>query len=67
MYLNNHELTICAADQAFIGSLSFYHFNMILSGACTACTCLLIFSLMAEHARRLSNPSEQIKYVYEPT
>lgn len=43
--------------------MSFYHFNMILSGSCAAFSCLVIFILMFMHATHLSKPNEQIKYV----
>ncbi|KAF2803187.1 uncharacterized protein BDZ99DRAFT_491883 [Mytilinidion resinicola] len=45
----------------FVGNLSFYHFNMIVSGACTAIVLFLTFGLMGRHAMRMSNPEEQIK------
>ncbi|KAE8154189.1 organic solute transporter Ostalpha-domain-containing protein [Aspergillus avenaceus] len=45
----------------FIGNLTFYHFNMIVSGACTAMVLLLTLGLMARHAMRMSNPNEQLK------
>ncbi|PYH40715.1 OSTA/TMEM184 family protein [Aspergillus saccharolyticus JOP 1030-1] len=41
--------------------MSFHTFNMILSGACTAFTCLSIFVLMSMHATHLSKPKEQLK------
>ncbi|KAJ5645196.1 hypothetical protein N7507_011207 [Penicillium longicatenatum] len=50
-----------AVEEPFLGNMTFYHFNMIVSGACTFITCVLIFSLMAEHACRCSVPSEQVK------
>lgn len=49
----------------FVGSLSFYHFNMIVSGACTAIVLVLTFGLMGRHAMRMSNPNEQIKYDHD--
>ncbi|KIW13358.1 hypothetical protein PV08_08546 [Exophiala spinifera] len=45
----------------FVGNLTFYHFNMIVSGSCTAIVLTLIFGLMGRHAMRMSNPSEQMK------
>ncbi|KAJ5399930.1 hypothetical protein N7465_010419 [Penicillium sp. CMV-2018d] len=45
----------------FVGNLSFYHFNMIVSGACTAIVLVLTLGLMGRHAMRMSNPKEQIK------
>ncbi|KAI2686631.1 hypothetical protein CBS147317_5639 [Penicillium roqueforti] len=45
----------------FVGNLSFYHFNMIVSGACTIIVLFLTFGLMGRHAMRMSNPEEQIK------
>ncbi|KAJ5646963.1 hypothetical protein N7490_003335 [Penicillium lividum] len=50
-----------AVEQPFLGDMTFYHFNMIVSGVCTFITCVLIFSLMAEHASHCSVPNEQIK------
>ncbi|KAJ5899346.1 hypothetical protein N7495_004090 [Penicillium taxi] len=49
------------ATEPFVGKLSFYHFNMILSGSCTAVTFVAVFALMSLHANRLSNPNEQLK------
>ncbi|OKL59335.1 hypothetical protein UA08_05391 [Talaromyces atroroseus] len=48
-------------DSPFVGQLSFWHFNMILSGACTAIVVILMVSLMCEHACHLSNPNQQLK------
>ncbi|KAJ5273008.1 hypothetical protein N7478_008133 [Penicillium angulare] len=45
----------------FVGNLSFYHFNMIVSGACTVVVLIVMFSLMARHATHMSNPNEQLK------
>ncbi|OQE29860.1 hypothetical protein PENSTE_c002G04726 [Penicillium steckii] len=47
--------------EPFVGNLSFYHFNMIISGACTAVVLFMIFGLMGRHAMRMSNPQEQLK------
>ncbi|GKT83752.1 DUF300 domain-containing protein [Colletotrichum tofieldiae] len=41
--------------------MSFYKFNMILSGSFTAASCLIIFTLMFLHATHLSKSNEQIK------
>ncbi|KAL0936124.1 DUF300 domain-containing protein [Colletotrichum truncatum] len=49
------------ASQPFIGSLSFYHFNMILSGSFAAAACLVIFALMFLHATHFSKANEQVK------
>ncbi|KAJ5595974.1 hypothetical protein N7450_002432 [Penicillium hetheringtonii] len=49
------------APENFVGDFSFHQFNMILSGACTGITCLVIFSIMARHAMHLSDPNQQIK------
>ncbi|KAL2832194.1 organic solute transporter Ostalpha-domain-containing protein [Aspergillus pseudoustus] len=49
------------APEPFIGTLSFHHFNMILSGACVGAVCLFISVLMFRHATHLSKPREQIK------
>ncbi|KAL4905595.1 hypothetical protein BDW74DRAFT_152855 [Aspergillus multicolor] len=51
------------APKDFIGPLSFQHFNMILSGACTGLVCIIIFLLTAQHAMHLSKPKEQIKII----
>ncbi|PLB48822.1 transmembrane protein [Aspergillus steynii IBT 23096] len=45
----------------FVGNLSFYQFNMIISGACTVVVLFMTFGLMGRHAMRMSNPQEQIK------
>lgn len=47
--------------EPFVGNLSFYHFNMIISGACTVVVLFMIFGLMGRHAMRMSNPQEQLK------
>ncbi|KAJ9148694.1 hypothetical protein NKR23_g5001 [Pleurostoma richardsiae] len=44
-----------------VGGLSFYHLNMIVSGACVAFSCLVIFALMIRHATHFSNPNQQLK------
>ncbi|KAK1840544.1 DUF300 domain-containing protein [Colletotrichum chrysophilum] len=49
------------ASQPFIGTMSFYKFNMILSGSFTAAACLIIFVFMFLHATHLSKSNEQIK------
>ncbi|OHW93123.1 DUF300 domain-containing protein [Colletotrichum incanum] len=41
--------------------MSFYKFNMILSGGFTAASCLIIFTLMFLHATHLRKSNEQIK------
>ncbi|KAB8244922.1 organic solute transporter Ostalpha-domain-containing protein [Aspergillus flavus] len=45
----------------FVGNLTFYQFNMIISGICTAIVLILIFGLMGRHAMHMSNPNEQLK------
>ena len=45
----------------FVGNLTFYQFNMIISGVCTAIVLILIFGLMGRHAMHMSNPNEQLK------
>ncbi|KNG86318.1 hypothetical protein ANOM_005219 [Aspergillus nomiae NRRL 13137] len=45
----------------FVGKLTFYQFNMIVSGCCTAIVLVLILGLMGRHAMRMSNPNEQVK------
>ena len=44
------------------GSISFYEFNMIISGACAAFACMVIFIHLIRFATHLSNPGEQVKY-----
>ncbi|KAJ6010880.1 hypothetical protein N7451_002292 [Penicillium sp. IBT 35674x] len=64
-YLKNETCPMPAhlteVEEPFLGNMTFYHFNLIVSGVCTFITCVLIFSLMAEHACRCSVPSEQVK------
>jgi hypothetical protein len=47
----------------FIGHMSFYRFNKILSGSCTALASLVIIALMFMHETHLSNPNEKVKSV----
>ncbi|OHE93103.1 hypothetical protein CORC01_11592 [Colletotrichum orchidophilum] len=49
------------ASQPLFGNMSFYTFNMILSGSFAAASCLIIVSLMILHATHLSKSNEQIK------
>ncbi|KAK1721209.1 organic solute transporter Ostalpha-domain-containing protein [Colletotrichum acutatum] len=49
------------ASQPLFGTMSFYTFNMILSGSFAAASCLIIFTLMILHATHLSKSNEQIK------
>lgn len=49
------------ASQPLFGTISFYTFNMILSGSFAAASCLIIFTLMILHATHLSKSNEQIK------
>ncbi|EXF84053.1 hypothetical protein CFIO01_04913 [Colletotrichum fioriniae PJ7] len=51
------------ASQPLFGTMSFYTFNMILSGSFAAASCLIIFTLMILHATHLSKSNEQIKSV----
>ncbi|PWY92324.1 DUF300-domain-containing protein [Aspergillus heteromorphus CBS 117.55] len=44
-----------------VGNLSFYHFNMIISGASTVLACLIILALMIRHTLHFSNPIEQTR------
>ncbi|KAI2903019.1 hypothetical protein CBS63078_6059 [Aspergillus niger] len=44
-----------------VGNLTFYQFNMIVSGVCTAIVLFLILGLMGRHAMCMSNPNEQLK------
>ncbi|PYH28778.1 OSTA/TMEM184 family protein [Aspergillus neoniger CBS 115656] len=45
----------------FVGNLTFYQFNIIVSGVCTAIVLFLILGLMGRHAMHMSNPNEQLK------
>ncbi|KAL3455171.1 organic solute transporter Ostalpha-domain-containing protein [Aspergillus heterothallicus] len=49
------------ASETFVGDLTFHHFNMILSAACTGVTCLVILTVMGRHAMHLSNSDQQVK------
>ncbi|KAK1709502.1 organic solute transporter Ostalpha-domain-containing protein [Colletotrichum lupini] len=49
------------ASQPLFGTMSFYTFNMILSGSFAAASCLIIFTLMILHATHFSKSNEQIK------
>lgn len=48
-----------APTTLFVGSYDFYHFNMILSGACAAFAVLSMLALMFRHATHFSQPKEQ--------
>ncbi|KAJ5093725.1 hypothetical protein N7456_009586 [Penicillium angulare] len=48
-------------EDPFLGNMTFYHFNMIVSGACTLLTCIIIFTLKMQHATHFSVPNEQVK------
>jgi Organic solute transporter Ostalpha len=48
---------------SFLEDASFYRFNMVVSGSCTAFASFVIFILMFMHATHLSKPNEQIKSV----
>ncbi|KAJ5928379.1 hypothetical protein N7466_007335 [Penicillium verhagenii] len=64
-YLMSDECLVPAhlteVEQPFIGNMTFYHFNLIVSGVCTLITLVLILSLMVEHSTHCSVPSEQVK------
>ncbi|KAJ5871864.1 uncharacterized protein N7529_004217, partial [Penicillium soppii] len=49
------------SSQPFVHDIDFHTFNMILSGACAAFTCLAIFTLMTLHATHFSNPYRQTR------
>ena len=49
------------ASENFVGSLTFYHFNEILSGAFAGFSILSALLLIFLHATHLSNPGEQFK------
>ncbi|KAJ5610094.1 hypothetical protein N7510_006813 [Penicillium lagena] len=49
------------APEPFVSNISFHHFNMIFSGACTALACLTIFMVQFTHASHYSNPNQQRK------
>jgi hypothetical protein len=61
MYVTN--ITIVDATEAIFGTITFFQFDRILSGSCVAVACIVIFIHLFSHANRLSNPSEQVKYV----
>ncbi|KAJ5168555.1 uncharacterized protein N7482_004149 [Penicillium canariense] len=52
---------VADASENFVGGFTFHQFNMILSGACTGITCVVILASMVMHSLRFSNPSEQLK------
>jgi hypothetical protein len=54
------------ATEPFIGNMSFYRFNTILSGSCAAFAILSILILLIIHSTHLSKPNEQIKSVPLP-
>lgn len=54
---------IADATEAVFGSITFFQFDKILSGSCVAVACIVIFIHLFSHANRLSNPSEQVKYI----
>ncbi|KAJ5984242.1 hypothetical protein N7481_006341 [Penicillium waksmanii] len=66
---DDHSNTTCPmpkhlvadAPDNIVGDLTFHQFNMILSGACTGLTCLVIFTSMFNHAIHLSDPNKQTK------
>lgn len=49
------------ASEPIFGNMTFYHFNLIFSGACAAFSSIVVFALMVVHATHLSRPNEQIK------
>ncbi|KAF3389174.1 Transmembrane protein 184C [Penicillium rolfsii] len=52
---------VADASEKFAGDYTFHKFNMILSGACTAATCLVILIVMIKHSLRFTNPEQQLK------
>jgi hypothetical protein len=63
MARNGHLNQASDASDPFIGHMSFYRFNKILSGSCTALASLVIIALMFMHTTHLSKPNEQVKSV----
>lgn len=61
MYVTN--ITIPDATEAIFGTTTFFQFDKILAGSCMAVACIVIFIHLFSHANRLSNPSEQVKYI----
>ncbi|KAJ4256182.1 hypothetical protein NW762_009260 [Fusarium torreyae] len=49
------------AKENIVGDFTFYQLSMIIAGACTGVTILIMFTLKQLHATHLSNPSEQVK------
>ncbi|PWY94512.1 hypothetical protein BO94DRAFT_277690 [Aspergillus sclerotioniger CBS 115572] len=63
---NNLATDTTTTTTPLIRPLTFYQFNMLVSGTCT-CTIIilpLIFNLMHRHATHMSNPNEQLKYPF---
>ncbi|KAH8888396.1 hypothetical protein GQ53DRAFT_795912 [Thozetella sp. PMI_491] len=49
------------AASKFLGDLTFYDFNKILSGACAAFSLVIMLAFMLLHATHFSKPNEQLK------
>lgn len=58
------DITTTDATEAIFGTMTFFQFDRILAGSCVAVACAVIFIHLSSHANRLSNPSEQVKYVF---
>ena len=54
------------ATQNLFGNMSFYEFNKILSGSCTAFTVLAMLVFILLHATHFSKPNEQFKCALVP-
>lgn len=57
------NITTLDATEAIFGTTTFFQFNRILAGSSMAVACIVIFMHLFSHANRLSNPSEQVKYI----
>ena len=51
------------ATTPLVGNLTFYQFNLILSGTATALSSFIAFVLIFLHATHFSNPAQQLKII----
>lgn len=52
---------LTATTQPIVGNIQFHELNLIISGACTAISTVMLLMLMARHAFNFSKPQEQAK------
>lgn len=57
------DITTADATEAIFGTMTFFQFDKILAGSCVVVACAVVFIHLLSHANRLSNPSEQVKYI----